>query len=46
MIAQHYAGVVANWDGNRVAADDQIRAARAAGGRGLDVHRVRAGAAG
>jgi FixJ family two-component response regulator len=28
MIEQHYAGVIENWDGQRVPADDQIRAAR------------------
>lgn len=28
MIEQHYAGVIANWDGNQVPADRQIRAAR------------------
>ena len=28
MIEQHYAGVIENWDGRRVPADDQIRAAR------------------
>ncbi len=36
MIEQHYAGVIANWDGNRVPADRQIRAARKAVGRGVD----------
>jgi hypothetical protein len=30
MIEQHYAGVVENWDGERVPAEDQIRAARSA----------------
>ncbi|MGZ4288424.1 MAG: hypothetical protein ACXVHB_28695, partial [Solirubrobacteraceae bacterium] len=30
MIEQHYAGVVENWDGERVPADAQIRAARSA----------------
>ena len=28
MIEQHYAGGIENWDGRRVPADDQIRAAR------------------
>jgi hypothetical protein len=28
MIEQHYAGVIENWDGRRVPAGDQIRAAR------------------
>lgn len=28
MIEQHYAGVVENWDGERVPAEDQIRSAR------------------
>jgi hypothetical protein len=28
MIEQHYAGMIENWDGRRVPADDQIRAAR------------------
>ena len=28
MIEQHYAGVIANWDGKQVPAEDQIRAAR------------------
>jgi integrase len=46
MIEQHYAGIIANWDGNRVPADAQIRNARAAGGRGVDVQPVRAGAPG
>jgi integrase len=36
MIEQHYAGVIANWDGNQVPADRQIRAARQARGRGMD----------
>lgn len=36
MIEQHYAGVIANWDGNRVPAADQIFAARRAVGRGMD----------
>ncbi len=30
MIEQHYAGVVEDWDGKRVPAVDQIRAARRA----------------
>jgi hypothetical protein len=30
MIEQHYAGVVEDWDGKRVPAEDQIRAARRA----------------
>jgi hypothetical protein len=36
MIEQHYAGVIANWDGNRVPADQQITAARHSFGRGMD----------
>jgi integrase len=28
MIEQHYAGVIENWDGNRVSAEEQIRRAR------------------
>ena len=43
MIEQHYAGVIANWDGNPVPADAQIRAARAAGGRGVDVQALQTG---
>jgi len=37
MIEQHYAGVIENWDGQRVPAERQIRAARSASGRGMDV---------
>jgi hypothetical protein len=29
--------VIENWDGQRIPADAQIRAARVAGGRGMDV---------
>jgi hypothetical protein len=29
MLDRHYAGVIANWDGERVPADEQIRRARA-----------------
>jgi integrase len=36
MIEQHYAGVIENWDGKQVPAEDQIRAARAAVGRKMD----------
>jgi integrase len=36
MIEQHYAGVIANWDGKRVPADQQITAARHSVGRGMD----------
>ena len=36
MIEQHYAGVVENWDGERVPAELQIRAARRANGPALD----------
>jgi hypothetical protein len=39
MIERHYAGVIENWDGHRVPAEAQIRAARAADGRGMDVTR-------
>ena len=37
MIEKHYAGVIENWNGERVPAEHQIRAARAAGGRSMDV---------
>ena len=37
MIEQHYAGVVENWDGKQVPADEQIRAARALRTRHPDV---------
>ncbi len=37
MIEQHYAGVIENWDGQRVPAEQQIRAARSASGRSMDV---------
>jgi hypothetical protein len=36
MIEQHYAGVIENWDGRRVPAERQIRAARRTGGRKMD----------
>jgi integrase len=36
MLELHYAGTIANWDGRQVPADEQIKAARAAGGRGVD----------
>jgi integrase len=36
MIDRHYAGTIANWDGQRVPADAQIRAARERLGRGVD----------
>jgi hypothetical protein len=36
MIEQHYAGVIANWDGKHRPAEAQIRAARRAVGRGMD----------
>ncbi len=36
MIEQHYAGVIENWDGKRIPADRQIRAARLANGRVMD----------
>jgi integrase len=45
MIEQHYAGVIENWDGQRVPADQQIRAARSASGRGMDVMTNRGGTA-
>jgi hypothetical protein len=32
MIEEHYAGVIANWNGKRVSAERQIRAARRTGG--------------
>jgi integrase len=37
MIEKHYAGIIENWDGRRVPAEEQIRAARSAGGRAMDV---------
>jgi integrase len=37
MIEQHYAGVIENWDGIQVPADQQIRRARQASGRSVDV---------
>ena len=36
MIGQHYAGVIANWDGKQVPADSQIRAARQSIRREID----------
>jgi hypothetical protein len=36
MIEQHYAGVIENWDGRRVPAERQIRAARRSSGRKMD----------
>ena len=36
MIEQHYAGVIENWDGRRVPAERQIRAARRTSGRKMD----------
>lgn len=36
MIEQHYAGVIANWDGKQVPAEAYIRAARQTSGRGVD----------
>ena len=37
MIEKHYAGVIENWDGIQVSAEAQIRAARRASGREMDV---------
>lgn len=37
MIDRHYAGVIANWDGNAVPAERQIQLARQAAGRSVDV---------
>jgi integrase len=37
MIEKHYAGVIENWDGIQVPAEDQIRDARASSGRAVDV---------
>jgi integrase len=37
MIEKHYAGVIENWDGVQQSAEAQIRAARQAGGRSVDV---------
>ena len=39
MIEEHYAGVIANWDGKRVPAEKQIRAARRTNGRKMDADR-------
>jgi len=36
MIEQHYAGVIANWDGKQVPAERSIRAARKTNGRKMD----------
>ena len=41
MIEQHYAGVIANWNGQRVPAEQQIRAARSASGRGVDAASIK-----
>jgi hypothetical protein len=41
MIERHYAGVIENSDGQRVPAEAQIRATRAANGRGMDVLAIR-----
>jgi hypothetical protein len=43
MIDRHYAGVIANWDGNPVPADTQIQHARQARGRSVDVSRPGSG---
>ena len=40
MIEQHYAGVIANWDGKQVAAETQIRRARPTSGRKMDATRL------
>lgn len=37
MIEKHYAGVIENWDGVQVPAEEQIRTARARSGRSMDV---------
>jgi integrase len=37
MIEKHYAGVIENWDGVRLPAEDQIRAARAPNARSMHV---------
>jgi hypothetical protein len=37
MIDRHYAGVIANWDGDTVPAERQIQLARQARGRSVDV---------
>ncbi|OAI39175.1 hypothetical protein AYO39_03090 [Actinobacteria bacterium SCGC AG-212-D09] len=37
MIERHYAGVIENWDVVQVPAERQIRGARAAHGRAMDV---------
>jgi integrase len=44
MIEQHYAGVIANWNGKQVPAERSIRAARQTGGRGVDATRKSKGA--
>jgi Phage integrase, N-terminal SAM-like domain len=41
MIEKHYAGVIENWDGVQVPAEQQIHTARAAVGRGVDVTPIR-----
>ena len=40
MIEKHYAGVIENWDGIQRDAEDQIKDARQADGRSMDVHLV------
>jgi integrase len=45
MIEEHYAGVIANWDGKRVPAERQISAARRASGRETDARPQTKGAA-
>jgi hypothetical protein len=44
MIEEHYAGVIANWDGKRVPAERQIRAARRSSGREMDAEQKAKGA--
>ena len=44
MIEQHYAGVIANWNGKQVPAERSIRAARQTSGRGVDAESKTRGA--
>jgi hypothetical protein len=37
MIEKHYAGIIENWDGNRIEAERRIREAREAGARPVHV---------
>jgi hypothetical protein len=37
MIEKHYAGVIENWNGIQIPAEEQVRTARASIGRSMDV---------